>query len=246
MVHRYWSGTASQLPGGETVLTTATAHGRSVDDVVEIRGLVLGCPMGSKTYPVSDFTQGHSANQSFAVRSQNLTASTFEIFLGTSAIAQTYVKGGTVIPQAGLQQDNRLDIRNFDYDTGSGVATITTMGGATITAEAHGKSKGDLIAVDGAVLSCDMGSKTYPVNSFSTAHSTAQQFTVRATNLTANTFEVFFGTSAIATTYVSGGTIVKDNNVRQAITDFAYDIGPSHSVTAATYTPATGEMQLTI
>ncbi|SVA33728.1 uncharacterized protein METZ01_LOCUS86582, partial [marine metagenome] len=246
MVHRYWSGTASQLPGGETLLTTAVSHGRSVDDVVEIRGLVLTCPMGSKTYPVTDFTQGHSTNQTFAVRTQNLTASTFEIYLGTSAVAQTYVKGGVVIPQAGLQLDNRLDIRNFDYNTGTGVATITTMGGATVTAEAHGRSNGDLIAVDGAVLSCDMGSKTYPVNSFSTAHSTNQTFTVSANNVTTDTFEVFFGTSAIATTYVSGGTIVKAGNIRLPITGFNYTPGSTHSVSAATYDPTSGVLEITI
>jgi len=246
MVHRYWSGTASQLPGGETLLTTAVSHGRTVGDVVEIRGLVLTCPMGSKTYPVTDFTQGHSTNQTFAVRTQNLTASTFEIYLGTSAVAQTYVKGGVVIPQAGLQLDNRLDIRNFDYNTGTGVATITTMGGATVTAEAHGRSNGDLIAVDGAVLSCDMGSKTYPVNSFSTAHSTNQTFTVSANNVTTDTFEVFFGTSAIATTYVSGGTIVKAGNIRLPITGFNYTPGATHSVSAATYDPTSGVLEITI
>jgi len=246
MVHRYWSGTSSQLPGGETILTTAVSHGRSVDDVIEIRGMVLSCPMGTKTYPVADFTQGHSSNQSFAVRSQNLTATTFEIFLGTSSVAQTYIRGGVAIPQAGTQLNNRLDIRNFDYDTVSGVVTITTMGGATVTAAAHGRSKGDLIAVNGAVLSCSMGSKTYPVNSFSTAHSTNQTFTVSANNVTTDTFEVFFGISAIATTYVSGGTIVKAGNIRLPIADFNYTPGATHSVSAAIYDPTSGVLELTI
>jgi len=222
MASKYWQGTTGQLPGGQTLLTTDGAHGRTVGDVVEVRGLILSCEMGTKTYPVADFANIHSSNQTFTVRTQNLTATTFEISLGTSAIAQTYVKGGVAIPQAGVQNNNRLDIRNFDFNISTGIATITTMGGATVTATAHGKDKGDLVAVDGVVLSCAMGSKTYPVNNFSTLHSTNQAFSVSATNLTTDTFEVSFGMSAIAHTYVSGGTIIKDGNVRIAISDFVY------------------------
>ena len=166
-----------------------------------------------------------SEETTFKMLASNATATTFDVDLGTSTIAQTYVKGGVAIPQTGTQEGNRLDIRNFDYDTGTGIATITTMGGATVQAINHGKSYGDLIEIDSVLMSCAQGNKTYPVNTFSTAHSTAQQFTVLASGLTATEFEIDIGTSTTATTYVSGGTVVKTGNVRLTITGFAYDIG---------------------
>jgi len=212
-------------------ITTSGVHGRSAADLIEVDAITVSCPMGSKTYPLST-----NATTAFTVLASGLTDTTFQVTLGTSAIAQTYVKGGVAIPGAGAQVNNRLDIRNFDYNTGTGIATITTMGGATVTATAHGKNQGDLIAVDSVLLSCSLGQKTYPVNSFSTAHSTNQTFEVLASGLTGTAFEIDLGTSAITHTYVSGGTVVKAGGARLAITNFVYNAGTGiATVTTATH-----------
>jgi len=58
----------------------------------------------------------------FIVREDNLTNDDFEIYIGPSSFAFTYVEGGTVTKS----DTSQISISNFVYDESTGVATITT------------------------------------------------------------------------------------------------------------------------
>ncbi|SVB14852.1 uncharacterized protein METZ01_LOCUS167706, partial [marine metagenome] len=64
---------------------------------------------------------------------------------------------------------------------------------------------------------CVLGSKTYPIVETTTA------FAVLSSFLLTSAFQVDLGTSAVGHTYVSGGTVVKGDGTRLAITDFDYN-----------------------
>ena len=95
---------------------TAVGHGRTVGDMIEVENVNFTCSLGSKTYPVT------SNVTAFPVRSENLSTTTFEVHIGTSGVTQTYVSGGIVVKPNG----DRLNIADFNYDTSTGIATITT------------------------------------------------------------------------------------------------------------------------
>ena len=58
----------------------------------------------------------------FIVREANLTNDDFEIYIGTSSFAYTYVEGGRIT----LPDTSTLSITNFVYNESTGVATVTT------------------------------------------------------------------------------------------------------------------------
>ena len=83
----------------------------------------------------------------FVVRSQNLSANSFELYLGTSSKVHTYVNGGTV--------NGNIAISNFTYDNTTGFATVTTVTN-------HGLSALDVVTLANINISCPDGNLVYP------------------------------------------------------------------------------------
>jgi len=89
----------------------------------------------------------------FAVYNLNATNNTFDIYLGTTDHANTYVSGGTV-----TFGGTSYAISNFVYDNSlTGVATITTTA-AAISA----LSEDDIVKLADILISCSAGQKIYP------------------------------------------------------------------------------------
>ncbi len=89
-------------------------------------------------------------SQQFSITSDNLTARTFEVNIGATTLAHTYVSGGVV--QIG---QNEYAISNFNYNYLTGLAIITT------TTD-HGRSPGDVVYLKDILVSCQYGQKLYP------------------------------------------------------------------------------------
>jgi hypothetical protein len=79
----------------------------------------------------------------FIVSEDNLTSNAFEIYVGTSDIAHTYVSGGTVTNSAGTE----FDISNFVYNESTGIATVTT-------STSHSLTAGEVVDITEIVVSC--------------------------------------------------------------------------------------------
>ena len=160
---------------------TAVAHNRAVDDLVEIKDILVSCPSGNKTYPVVTVTT------QFIVLASGLTGEVFEVDLGASSTAHTYVSGGVVE----RTDTTRLNITGFVYDNVTGIATITT---AT-----HGLVAGNTVDLFSIKTTCSYGTKVYP------APPGSGIFNVTGTP-DVDTLEFFLQPSNIEHTYVSGGT----------------------------------------
>ena len=195
--------------GGD--ITTSTAHARSVGDLVEVRDLLVSCPSGNKTYPI------HSTNTAFTVEAANLTGTTFQVDIGTSTVAQTYVSGGEVVKA----DTSRLAITDFVYNTTTGKAVITT---AT-----NGLSASDSVNLFGIQTTCEFGTKVYPQAPYSSVYPVVSTESVTELN-------IFLAPSNIDHTYVSGGT-VKLATVSS--------VGGSTSISGATYDNVTGLFTVT-
>jgi hypothetical protein len=128
---------------GSITNITAPSHGRSVDDRIEIRDMVIACTLGTKTYPVTTPSTG------FTVLGTGLTGDTFEVNLGTSAIAHTYVSGGF------LSAGSRIAVTAATYDNGTGIMSVSV-------ATAHGLSASDPIDLYGLKFTCAYGVHVYP------------------------------------------------------------------------------------
>ena len=89
-------------------------------------------------------------SKQFAVNSDNLTSTQFEVTLGTSTVVHTYISGGTV-----TFGTNQYAISNFAYNNTTGKAIITTT-------TAHGRTAGDVVFLEDIKVSCADGTKLYP------------------------------------------------------------------------------------
>ena len=165
-------------------VTTSAPHNRDVNELVELRDILVSCPSGNKTYPIVSNTT------SFTVLGSGLTGTAFEIDMGTSSTVHTYVSGGTV-----KKADNsRLAITGFVYNEGTGIATVTC---AT-----HSLSASDTVNLYGITLTCSYGTKIYPQMPYSGVYPVTRKPSTTEINF-------FLPTSNIAHTYVSGGTVKK-------------------------------------
>ena len=99
------------------------------------------------------------------------------------------------------------------------------------TDNTHGRKKGDFITIASLNVNCSYGSKVYPVTSTLTAF-------IVASAPDATTITVNLGTSSIAHTYVSGGTVVDvGSSTNHAISNFVYNEGTGiATITCATHT----------
>ena len=189
---------------------TDGVHGNSDGDLVEIRNIEVACVLGSKTYPLV------STTTAFTVLASFLTGNVFQVDLGTSAINHTYVSGGTVVKGDGT----RLAITDFNFNTGSGIATITT---AT-----HGLSASDTVNLFGIVTSCAYGTKVYPQMPHAGIYPVS---VVGTTNL-----NFFLPPSNLAHTHTSGGTV---QNVS------ILNVGSATNITAFNYANESGYTTVT-
>jgi len=159
---------------------TAVGHGRATDDLIEIRSMLISCSLGNKTYPTTTPTTTQT------VLASGLTADTFEVQLGTSSIAHTYVSGGVV------SGPTRVNITSATYTHGTGILSITT-------ATAHGLIASNTCDLYSMKFSCVHGVHVYPAPT--------QQGIYAVTGVPdVDTMEFFLPPSAIEHTYVSGGT----------------------------------------
>ena len=78
----------------------------------------------------------------FLVSETNLTNDDFEIYVGKSATALTYVSGGTITKS----DDSSLNITNFVYNESTGIATVTSSGN-------HGLEAGDIVDITNITVS---------------------------------------------------------------------------------------------
>ena len=180
---------------------TAVANGRAIDDLIEIRDIVVSCDTGNKTYPVVTPSTG------FTVLASGLTADTFEVQLGTSAIAHTYVSGGHLV--AG----SRIAVTAATYTHGTGVLSVTV-------ASSHGLAASDPIDLFGLKFTCSYGTKVYPTP-------TTPGIFMVSSKPDADKLGFFLPPSNVEHTYVSGGTskLVTTTNVGGGfnVSDFVYD-----------------------
>ena len=96
----------------------------------------------------------------FAVYNIDTSNNTFDIFLGTTDHANTYVSGGTV-----TYNGNSYAISNFVYDNSvTGVATITTT-----NAGVNALSEDAIVKLADILISCSAGQKIYPAYSSPTS-----------------------------------------------------------------------------
>ena len=83
----------------------------------------------------------------FIVSASNLTANSFEFYIGSSSYAHTYINGGLV--------NSNLNVSAFTYNNDTGIASIT------VTTN-HALSAGDVVTITGLNLSCSEGNLVYP------------------------------------------------------------------------------------
>ena len=90
----------------------------------------------------------------FAVETDNLTTTTFQVAVGISNTVHTYVSGGTV-----TFNGTAYNISGFNYNNVTGKGIITT-------SAAHGLGAGDVVVLDGIVFECTgyEGTKLYPTD----------------------------------------------------------------------------------
>ena len=200
---RYEISTVQATPilGAQTEIT-AIANGRAIDDLIEIRDMLISCPEGNKIYPNVTITTNYE------VESSNLSTTEFEIDLGASNTVTTWVSGGTVEKA----DTTRLAITNFVYDNVTGIATITT---AT-----HGLNAADFVDVFGIITSCSYGTKVYPAP--------AQTGIFNVTKKPdADKLGFFLPPSNVEHTWVSGGTsklvTLVPFGAALTLTNFVYD-----------------------
>ena len=133
------SGVAYTNTTGQATITTSAAHGFAVGMGVTLSSIVFSCAYGNKTYP-------HKKPFVFEVDAVP-TTTTFQVNLGISTLAHSYVSGGT----AAIDIDRPYDGQQVYFNTlFKEVTSITvTNGGSgytstpTVTLEAPSGSNGE-------------------------------------------------------------------------------------------------------
>jgi hypothetical protein len=107
-----------------------------------------------QTYVLAN-TAYTSKQGTFVIDDQNLTANSFQFYIGRSSYANTYVSGGTVTKS----DTTVLGVNNFVYNEANGIATITTTTN-------HGLSATDVVTISSITVSCtyegSVTNKIYP------------------------------------------------------------------------------------
>ena len=133
------SGVAYTNTTGQATITTSAAHGFAVGMGVTLSSIVFSCAYGNKTYP-------HKKPFVFEVDAVP-TTTTFQVNLGISTVAHTYVSGGTAAIDIDRPYDGQQVYFNTLFEEVSSI-TVTNGGSGytstpTVTLEAPSGSNGE-------------------------------------------------------------------------------------------------------
>ena len=217
---------SSYLAGAVNAVNKTSNSNNTVNQIAQTnaalefaRDLVKDYVLTGEAYPTKQ--------RYFQVDNDQLTATGFQFYVGTSSHVHTYLNGGLVIKSDGTQ----LNVSTFQYNNNDGFAQLTTTTG-------HGLSAGDTVLLSGLNIECTIDSvtstKVYPELE---SQANVSKFRVQTNEYqfsspTSNTFDIYVGPSLYAHTWISGGS-VKGNLVQ-------------FNPTGATYDPTTGLMTITI
>ena len=145
---------ASYLAGNQNAVGPSGVGLGTADQIAQTNGAIEFAKTLVQTYVLAN-NPYPSKQGKFIVDDQNLTANSFQFYIGRSSYANTYVNGGTV-----TKSDNTvLAVSNFTYDYLTGVATITTVTN-------HGLSATNEVTLSGINVSCtyegQVTNKVYP------------------------------------------------------------------------------------
>ena len=133
------SGVAYTNTTGQATITTSAAHGFAVGMGVTLSSIVFSCAYGNKTYP-------HKKPFVFEVDAVP-TTTTFQVNLGISTVAHTYVSGGTAAIDIDRPYDGQQVYFNTLFEEVSSI-TVTNGGSGytstpTVTLESPSGSNGE-------------------------------------------------------------------------------------------------------
>ena len=202
------TGVAYTHTTGQATITTNAAHGFQVGMGVTLANIVFSCSFGQKTYP-------HKKPFVFEVDAIP-TSTTFQVNLGISTVAHTYVSGGT----AAIDIDRPYDGQQVFFNTlFEQVQTITVGSGGTgytstptVTLDAPSGPNGET-ATAFATLE-DESVKSITIISSGSQYTETPDVTISAPNVGVNTATATAGMSPIyyainsSTPVVSGITTV--------------------------------------
>ncbi len=145
---------ASYLAGNQNAVGPTGVGLGTPDQIQQTNGAIEFAKSLVQTYVLAN-TPYTSKQGKFIVDDQNLSANSFQFYIGRSSFANTYVSGGVV-----TKSDNStLAISNFTYDHLTGIASITTVTN-------HGLSATNEVTLSGITVSCtyegSVTQKIYP------------------------------------------------------------------------------------
>ena len=145
---------ASYLAGQQNAVGPSGTGLGTADQIQQTNGAIEFAKTLVQTYVLAN--NAYTSKQgTFVVDDQNLTANSFQFYIGRSSYANVYVSGGVV-----TKADNStLAVSNFAYNEATGVATITTTTN-------HSLSATNVITISGITVSCTyegaVTNKIYP------------------------------------------------------------------------------------
>jgi hypothetical protein len=170
-----------------TVTLTVSNFSVKVGDLIEMYDLLFECS-SEITNSTQIFPSGKYGYEFYVTKV--VDSNTFEINVGISTIAHTYISGGFII-------DRSFKITDSLYDNVTGIVTITSPGAYL--------NVGDSVEIRDLEFSCPDS----PPNLIYPTGNNGFIFRVNEVIGIGNTFSINVGTSTIPHTYVPGGGIVK-------------------------------------
>ena len=137
---------ASYLAGRTNAVGSAGLG--TADQIAQTNAAIEFAKTLVQTYVLAN-NQYASKQGTFVVDDTNLTANSFQFYIGRSSYANVYVNGGTV-----TKSDNTvLAVSTFAYDETTGIANITTVTN-------HGLSATDVVTLAGINVTCTFEGST--------------------------------------------------------------------------------------
>ena len=228
---RYYTGTKT-VSGftynnntGYGTITTDSAHGLSAGQTVVIRDLLLNCnspTAGNKVYPDPFYCEHGVGDNDVSGRATILT----ETIVNTIASGIDSLPGPVkpTVPDNTCERDLGLIIDGMIIDIGNSTnANFNALQSAKRYFSTPSGAKAR-ITQQTETLAALTKAKQYVNNVVSNIDLKRQSklFTVSATGLTTNQFQVTLGPSTVVHTYISGGKVTLGLNT-YSISNFAYD-----------------------
>ena len=137
---------SSYLAGLRNAVGRSDNAGNTQDQILQTNAAIEFARDLVKQYVLTN-TAYTPKQGTFVVDANNLSATSFEFYIGSSSKVHTYVNGGLV--------NGILNVSNFTYDNVTGIATL-------VTTTNHGFSAGDVVSISGINISCTDGNLVYP------------------------------------------------------------------------------------